>query len=383
MSSSFRSPSTRTRAHGATTSPAILRLLFRLGSPDEFRHLVDALHQAGIGVIIDWVPGHFATDPWALPRFDGTALYEHEDPRLGWHPDWGSYIFNFGRNEVKSFLLCNSYYWLHEFHIDGLRIDAVASMLYLDYSRKAGEWVPNKYGGNDNLEAVALLQQVNSHNYRREPGTMMIVHGHRVRPAPGVQRAACRLGGSRQLGHCGVQRLSRISTPSIGSIRPRTVWTRTAWRASSAGAPAGRHRRMGRLERGARTACPGLAGRLHDRRARRLDSERSRAAASRSAVCGSHLTCADDLVEAADQQYVHRAFGGVRPALWRRGGARARARRTDPVQRPRRRLVHSMERGERPPTRLAHVSERRRRRDQQNPRPLPCRELRTSSHALT
>ena len=146
----------------------------RLGSPDEFRHLIDALHQAGIGVIIDWVPGHFATDPWALPRFDGTALYEHEDPRLGWHPDWGSYIFNFGRNEVKSFLLCNSYYWLHEFHIDGLRIDAVASMLYLDYSREDGEWVPNKYGGNENLEAVALLQQVNSHNYRREPGTMMI-----------------------------------------------------------------------------------------------------------------------------------------------------------------------------------------------------------------
>ena len=96
----------------------------KFGSPDEFRHLVDKLHQAGIGVIVDWVPGHFATDPWALQRFDGTALYEHEDPRLGWHPDWGSYIFNFGRNEVKSFLISNAYYWLEEFHIDGLRVDA-------------------------------------------------------------------------------------------------------------------------------------------------------------------------------------------------------------------------------------------------------------------
>ena len=146
----------------------------KFGSPDEFRHLVDKLHQAGIGVLIDWVPGHFATDPWALPRFDGTALYEHEDPRLGWHPDWGSYIFNFGRNEVKSFLVSNAYFWLHEFHIDGLRVDAVASMLYLDYSREAGQWVPNKYGGNENLEAIELLQTTNKHAYEREPGTMIV-----------------------------------------------------------------------------------------------------------------------------------------------------------------------------------------------------------------
>src|SRR5918994_516703 len=146
----------------------------RIGSPDEFRHLVDALHRAGIGVLIDWVPGHFATDPWALQRFDGTALYEHEDPRLGWHPDWGSYIFNFGRNEVKSFLVSNAYYWLHEFHIDGLRVDAVASMLYLDYSREAGQWVPNKYGSNENLEAIEMLQLTNKHAYEREPGTMMV-----------------------------------------------------------------------------------------------------------------------------------------------------------------------------------------------------------------
>jgi 1,4-alpha-glucan branching enzyme len=159
----------------------------RFGSPDEFRYLVDELHKAGIGVIVDWVPGHFATDPWALQRFDGTALYEHEDPRLGWHPDWGSYIFNFGRNEVKSFLISNAYYWLDQFHIDGLRIDAVASMLYLDYSREAGQWVPNKYGGNENLEAVELLQQVNEHNYRRKPGIMMVAE--ESTSWPGVTRS--------------------------------------------------------------------------------------------------------------------------------------------------------------------------------------------------
>ncbi|WP_152363492.1 1,4-alpha-glucan branching protein GlgB [Microlunatus speluncae] len=146
----------------------------RLGSPDEFRYLVDQLHQAGIGVIVDWVPGHFATDPYALQRFDGTALYEHEDPRLGWHPDWGSYIFNFGRNEVKSFLISNAWYWLEEYHIDALRIDAVASMLYLDYSRGPGEWVPNVNGGNENLEAIELLREVNAHAYRRKPGVFLV-----------------------------------------------------------------------------------------------------------------------------------------------------------------------------------------------------------------
>ncbi|GAA1436678.1 1,4-alpha-glucan branching protein GlgB [Microlunatus lacustris] len=159
----------------------------RFGSPDEFRFLVDKLHQAGVGVIVDWVPGHFATDPWALQRFDGTALYEHEDPKLGWHPDWGSYIFNFGRNEVQSFLISNAYYWLEEFHIDGLRIDAVASMLYLDYSRNEGQWIPNKFGGNENLEAVELLQRVNQHNYARKPGIMMIAE--ESTSWPGVTRA--------------------------------------------------------------------------------------------------------------------------------------------------------------------------------------------------
>jgi 1,4-alpha-glucan branching enzyme len=144
------------------------------GSPDEFRYLVDQLHQAGVGVIVDWVPGHFATDAWALGRFDGTALYEHADPRKGEQPDWGTYVFNFGRNEVKSFLISNAYYWVDEFHIDGLRVDAVASMLYLDYSREPGQWVPNQYGGNENLEAVEFLQLVNAHVYKNKPGVVTI-----------------------------------------------------------------------------------------------------------------------------------------------------------------------------------------------------------------
>ena len=146
----------------------------RYGDPDELRVLIEALHAAGIGVILDWVPGHFPRDDWALGRFDGTALYEHADPRQGVHPDWGTYVFNYGRNEVKSFLVSNALYWVSEFHIDALRVDAVASMLYLDYSRKEGEWVPNKYGGRENLEAIDLLRYVNKHLYERQPGVMMI-----------------------------------------------------------------------------------------------------------------------------------------------------------------------------------------------------------------
>ena len=146
----------------------------RFGSPDDFKFLVDALHNAGIGVILDWVPAHFPKDEWALAKFDGTALYEHADPRLGEHPDWGTLIFNFGRNEVRNFLVASALYWLTEFHIDGLRVDAVASMLYLDYSREEGQWLPNKNGGRENLEAVQLLQEATSTAYKTHPGIMMI-----------------------------------------------------------------------------------------------------------------------------------------------------------------------------------------------------------------
>ena len=146
----------------------------RFGSPDEFKFLVDALHDAGIGVILDWVPAHFPKDEWALAKFDGTALYEHADPRLGEHPDWGTLIFNFGRNEVRNFLVASALYWLTEYHIDGLRVDAVASMLYLDYSREEGQWLPNINGGRENLEAVQLLQEATSTAYKTHPGIMMI-----------------------------------------------------------------------------------------------------------------------------------------------------------------------------------------------------------------
>lgn len=146
----------------------------RFGDPDEFRHLVDRLHAAGIGVILDWVPAHFPKDEWALGRFDGTPLYEHPDPRRGEHPDWGTYVFDFGRSEVRNFLVANALYWCDQFHVDGLRVDAVASMLYLDYSRNHGEWAPNKYGGRENLEALALMQEVNATVYKHHAGVVMI-----------------------------------------------------------------------------------------------------------------------------------------------------------------------------------------------------------------
>jgi 1,4-alpha-glucan branching enzyme len=146
----------------------------RFGSPDDFRYLIDHLHGLGIGVILDWVPAHFPKDEWALARFDGTCLYEHEDPRLGEHPDWGTLIFNYSRNEVRNFLVASALYWLESFHIDGLRVDAVASMLYLDYSRKEGEWIANEFGGRENLAAVRFLQEATATVYKRHPGIMMI-----------------------------------------------------------------------------------------------------------------------------------------------------------------------------------------------------------------
>jgi 1,4-alpha-glucan branching enzyme len=164
----------------------------RFGSPDEFRYLVDKLHQAGIGVIVDWVPAHFPKDEFALARFDGTALYEHADPRKGEQPDWGTYVFNFGRREVRNFLVANACYWLEEFHVDGLRVDAVASMLYLDYSRKEGEWVPNQYGGRENLDAIAFLQEMNATAYKRVPGIVTIAEESTA--WPGVSRPT-HLGG--------------------------------------------------------------------------------------------------------------------------------------------------------------------------------------------
>jgi 1,4-alpha-glucan branching enzyme len=164
----------------------------RFGSPDDFRYFVDQLHQRGIGVIVDWVPAHFPRDSWALARFDGTPLYEHADPRRGEQPDWGTLVFDFGRNEVRNFLVANALFWIEEFHLDGLRVDAVASMLYLDYSRKEGQWLPNQFGGRENLDAVRFLQELNATVYKRHPGIVMIAEESTA--WPGVSRPT-HLGG--------------------------------------------------------------------------------------------------------------------------------------------------------------------------------------------
>ncbi|HUO04860.1 MAG TPA: 1,4-alpha-glucan branching protein GlgB [Candidatus Binataceae bacterium] len=158
----------------------------RYGSPDDLRYLIDELHRRGIGVILDWVPAHFPKDEFSLGRFDGTALFEHEDPRQGHHPDWGTYIFNYGRAEVRSFLTASALYWLSEFHIDGLRVDAVASMIYLDYGRREGEWIPNAYGGRENLDAIGFIKQLNQDAYRLNPGIVMIAEESTA--WPGVSR---------------------------------------------------------------------------------------------------------------------------------------------------------------------------------------------------
>jgi 1,4-alpha-glucan branching enzyme len=164
----------------------------RFGSPDEFRAFVDRLHQRGLGVILDWVPAHFPKDEWALARFDGTPLYEHADPRRGEHPDWGTLVFNLGRAEVRNFLLASALYWCREFHVDGIRVDAVASMLYLDYSRKAGEWVPNPFGGREDLDAVSFLKELNELLHAQEPG--IVSAAEESTAWPGVSRPTY-LGG--------------------------------------------------------------------------------------------------------------------------------------------------------------------------------------------
>jgi 1,4-alpha-glucan branching enzyme len=164
----------------------------RFGSPQDFMHFVDRCHQAGLGVLIDWVPAHFPRDEHGLANFDGSSLYEHSDPRLGEHADWGTKIFNYGRHEVRNFLVANALYWLDRYHVDGLRVDAVASMLYLDYSRKAGEWVPNRYGGRENLDAIDFLRQLNTAVGRDFPGVMTFAEESTA--FPGVTQPA-HLGG--------------------------------------------------------------------------------------------------------------------------------------------------------------------------------------------
>src|SRR5205085_2312176 len=187
-------------------------------------------HQAGIGVIVDWVPAHFPKDEFALARFDGTPLYEHADPRRGEQMDWGTYVFDFGRHEVRNFLVANALYWLEEFHVDGLRVDAVASLLYLDYSRKEGEWAPNVFGGRENLEAVSFLQEMNATVYRRVPGAVTIAEGCTATGRCSTRSPATAGNSSRRCGRC---------TRSCGRIRASSCcsWARSSGRARSGAKP--------------------------------------------------------------------------------------------------------------------------------------------------
>ncbi len=170
----------------------------RFGDPAGLRRFVDTMHQRGIGVIIDWVPAHFPRDEWSLGRFDGTPLYEHPDPTRGEHPEWGTYVFDFGRNQVRNFLVANALYWLDEFHIDGLRVDAVASMLYLDYSRDAGGWIPNEFGGRENLEAIRFLRETNAIVGEEFPDVLMIAEESTAWPGVTAPTSAGGLGFSHK-----------------------------------------------------------------------------------------------------------------------------------------------------------------------------------------
>ena len=193
----------------------------RYGAPDDFRALVEACHKAGLSVLLDWVPGHFPNDPHGLGRFDGTALYEHADPRQGFHRDWNTLIYNLGRREVANFLLSSALYWLHEFHIDGIRVDAVASMLYLDYSRPPGEWIPNAFGGRENLAAIAFLRRMNELIFESEAsGATSVMPRNRLR------------GRWYRARPMSVDWASATNGTSAGCTTPCTIWrpTRSTWK---------------------------------------------------------------------------------------------------------------------------------------------------------
>ena len=197
----------------------------RFGPPEGFARFVDGAHRAGIGVILDWVPAHFPTDEHGLARFDGTALYEHADPRQGFHPDWNTAIYNFGRQEVFSFLVNNALFWFEKFHVDGLRVDAVASMLYLDYSRKEGEWIPNKYGGRENLEAIEFLKAMNRAVYAQAPGRQTFAEESTSWPKverAGPRRAASASASSGTWAGCTTRSSTWRASRSTGSTTRTT-----------------------------------------------------------------------------------------------------------------------------------------------------------------